>query len=395
MAKLEVRVAPPVSTDHGTVRLSARLRSPARHDEALWYEVAGLDESAVVDRADPFLVACVALAMREPADVRIVGAPVSPSLLRNLEEFETIWHAWFDLPVVDLDAESTRADPQPASTITAFSGGVDSAFTVWRALHDPPRHGRRLDAALMIHGMDIPVTRVDAFQRASARVRRMLDGTGLPLVTVATNAWALLPEGRTHFPGVGVAAALHTVGGRFGAGLVPSTASYREALKLDSTPTSDWLLGSDAFAVVHDGAGFERLAKVRELAKWDAALDDLRVCLEDPRGDRNCGRCRKCILTHLEFRVAGVELRCFEDPPTEAVVTSWARRFSSAPYYVGGMGEVLREAAVQGIDEPWVRVARRRHRMLVARDVFAQLSPDTAARVDGAYRRLAGLVSRR
>jgi hypothetical protein len=204
----------------------------------------------------------------------------------------------------------------------------------------------------------------------------MLDAAGLPLLTVSTNLWSFVRDTHPHFQVAGVASALHTVAGRFSAGLISSTASYGElVLPLASTPISDRLLGSTSFEIVHDGAAFNRLEKIRHLATWDAALEHLRVCLEDPRHDRNCGRCRKCLLTWLSFRVVGVEPRCFESPPTPDVVLRWASRFSSHPVYVAEMKAVLAEADARGIDEPWVRAAKRRLRFISVRRAVEDVAP--------------------
>jgi len=212
---------------------------------------------------------------------------------------------------------------------------------------------------------------------------------------VRTNAWELLPTTYSHFPALGVASALHLVAGRFGAGLFPATASYRHlVLPLDSTPLSDPMLGSSRFEIVHDGAAYNRLEKVRHLAKWDEAVDSLRVCLEDPRHDRNCGRCRKCLLTFLAFRVLGVEPRCFETPPSAEAVLAWTRSFSSHPVFVADMRAILDEASARGMTEPWVRAGRRRLRVIAARRALTELSPAFSDRAARGYRRLVRKVRR-
>jgi hypothetical protein len=181
---------------------------------------------------------------------------------------------------------------------------------------------------------------------------------------------------------------MHLLGGRFGTGLLPGTASYAElVLPLDSTPLSDPLLGGSSFAIVHDGAAYNRLEKIRRLAGWPEAVANLRFCLEDPRHDRNCGRCRKCLLTYLAFHVLGCEPGCFDVPPSPDVVLRWARRFSSHPVFVAEMRAILAEADARGIDETWVATARRRLRVIGANQLLTQLSPAWSARARAAYQR--------
>ena len=378
MAELEVCVSP-LQLSAGTIRISSTLKSPTRQG-TLWYELDDRHAPAIVDRADPFVLGTLILAMREGCDLRVSGAAVSPSLLRNLEEFQQIWHAWFGLPIVDMVAEEEREATRPDGAVVAFSGGVDSAFSAYSHSTDA-RRSAPLRAGLMLHGMDIPRSDRIGFDGARRRSSRMLDSLGLDLITVTTNAWDLLPGIHTHFPAVGVAAALQLVGGQFGTGLMPSTATYSQlVLPLDSTPMSDWLLGSASFEIIHDGAAHNRLDKVRRLTQWDEALDNLRVCLEDPRHDRNCGRCRKCLLTYLAFRVLDVEPRCFETTPSAAAVREWAGSFTSHRLFVADMRAIVEEADRRGLQESWVRAARRRLRVISARRAVTALSPALSRR---------------
>ena len=80
----------PARTADGSMRVSAELRSPRRAEEELWYELDQGDQRAVVARADPFVVASLVLAMHEGCDLDVRGAPVSRSLLRNLEAFQQV-----------------------------------------------------------------------------------------------------------------------------------------------------------------------------------------------------------------------------------------------------------------------------------------------------------------
>ena len=390
MTSFEVHVDSPQVAD-GSVAVSAQLRSPARRDDELRYEVRGVAQDAVVTRGDPFVVASLVFAMAEGCDLRVRGAPVSASLLRNLDEFQQIWHAWFGHTVVEVVAEEERDDVPPVSSVVAFSGGVDSAFSAYSHTTGLVRRGRDLRAGLMIHGMDIPYADTVGFEGALARSRRMLASLDLDLITVKTNAWELLPPTYSHFPGVGVAAALHVVGGAFGAGLLPSAAAYAAlALPLDSNPMSDWLLGGSSFAIVHDGAAYNRLEKIRRLEPWGEAIANLRFCLSDPAHDRNCGRCRKCLLTRLAFHVLGIEPRCFDTKPSVESVAAFAGSFSSRPIFVAEMQAIMDEAGRRGMREPWMRAARRRFRVIAARRALTEVAPSFSDRAARALWRLRG-----
>ena len=129
---IEVRIEPP-RIEHGRVHLMASVRAPDGNVEELWYAVDEAASDALVDTADPFVVAVVPVAMHRGHDVRVVGAAASPSLLDSLERFQEVWHGWRDDPMVDVVAEEERErDVRPNIAVTSFSGGVDSAFTAYR-----------------------------------------------------------------------------------------------------------------------------------------------------------------------------------------------------------------------------------------------------------------------
>jgi 7-cyano-7-deazaguanine synthase in queuosine biosynthesis len=71
-----------------------------------------------------------------------------------------------------------------------------------------------------------------------------------------------------------------------------------ENLRLDlgSSPIVDPLLGSKSFSIVHDGAAYGRVDKVRRIAANSLATKSARVCWQGS-WSRNCGVCDKCVQT--------------------------------------------------------------------------------------------------
>jgi hypothetical protein len=57
--------------------------------------------------------------------------------------------------------------------------------------------------------------------------------------------------------------------------------------------------------ILHDGLRFTRLEKVRLVAEWDVALQNLRVCTSNTPGLLNCGKCEKCVRTMTELLAIG------------------------------------------------------------------------------------------
>ena len=392
--RVDVAVA---EVDGDRLRRHATVTSPALGTRDLWYAVDIGHADHMVTRADPFVVATLVLAMAEGLPMDVVGAPIDAGLLRNLTEFQRIWDAWFGYTPVPIHVESTASDATsggpsgsaPTAAAVAFSGGADSAFSAWWHTRGDGGNDPPLQTAMMIHGVDIPLDDPEGFGRASARARRMSDSIGLDHVVVETNAWDL-PVPTPHYTGMGVSAALHVLGGAHRAGLIPSTASYPDlVVELNSSPVSDWLLGGTAFAVVHDAARFNRFEKLAVLTDWPEALSSLRVCLSDPRRDRNCGTCHKCMMTLAAFRLLGITASCFDRAPTGAELTAWARRWPSSRYYQQEGLVLVDEARARDVDESWVRALRNRIRVAQLKDGVRAAWPGLADGVAGLHERVA------
>lgn len=67
----------------------------------------------------------------------------------------------------------------------------------------------------------------------------------------------------------------------------------------------DPLFSGSSLRIKHDGARLSRLEKVRLLASWPEAVNNVRVCFVNRLGELNCGRCEKCIRTKVELATVG------------------------------------------------------------------------------------------
>jgi hypothetical protein len=299
------------------ILVGATLERPDGSSWRLWYRLPAQHRPALTRSCDPFVLGALFAAMRTPADL-VVHGEASPSLLANLEEFQCAWSAWApgDLHRIAITADREAEQPrsEDPAAVMGFSGGADSAFTAWR--HRSGQAGRQrcdLRAGVLVHGFDIPLGQAGIFAGAAERARRMLASIGMELIPVATNyreqggQW-------THTFGAGLVSCLMLLRGRFGEGLIASSYSYKYLAFPDgSNPLSDWMMSSDSFRIIHDGAAFYKPDKLRAISGWPEAMKYLRVCYEGEHLDRNCCRCQKCVWTILTFRMLGLGLpECFE-----------------------------------------------------------------------------------
>ena len=327
----------------------------------LWYKVPVEYRHLLTKSCDPFVVGTIFSAMGESLDL-IVHGEVSPSLLRNMDEFQEAWMCWlphrYSKIEITADVEKEQAKANSDAAIVTFSGGVDSCFTAWR--HKKGACGRLkqdLQTGLMIQGFDIPLDQDDVFKRAANKSKTLLNSLDIEMIPMATNFKEI---GRlwTDTHGAGIASCLMMLQGGFSKGLIGSSAPYnRLHVPFGSNPVTDHLFSSDSFRILHDGAAYIRREKIREISEWQEAWKLLRVCYEGTEHDRNCGRCEKCIRTILSFRVMGFGLpECFEQDVKDDQILTLNRLQDNILYY---LEEILCQARKLSITESWVNALNK------------------------------------
>ena len=302
----------------GTFVRSLVIDEPGKARRTLWWAYPESLSSYVGGDADSLVIGVVFLAMQLGRPVRVHGR-VSPSLLRNLEEFQAAWVAMQgNLTAVEITAdEEVEADrpAQRAGALVPFSGGVDCSFTAYRHVRAAGvRWPRRIGAGVMIHGFDIPLGDREAFAGAAARSRRILESLRLPLLTVASNYKEIVAD-FPHSHGAAIVSCLALFSDGFSEGLIGQTFTYAEIRHIAEgiNALTDPLLSSESFRVIPDGAAFERADKIKLLGAWEEFRRNLRVCWAGPDKDRNCCNCEKCVRNILTFRALGLGLpACFE-----------------------------------------------------------------------------------
>jgi hypothetical protein len=318
----EIRVfpEPPVLVD-GRVVLKARIEGLGARRRALWFSTDARHAPHVTWLADPFACALQLPALRAGAALVIHG-PVSRTLLENLERFQQVWRAWAPAQVTPGPMRADReVEGVPSgvadSTLMLFSGGLDSSFSILRHHRGlVGRRSRRIAAALMVLGFDIPHAETREFGAALENSRRMLEGLGIDLWSMATNFRDVVRDWEPGH-GTGIAAAAHCFGGHIGTALVAAQGTAASlGFGWGTHPLTDRLLSSDRLRVLTDGEDTGgRLDKVVLIATWPAAMRGLRVCYESARRDRNCGTCAKCVRTSLAFLANGLPLPSTLPPP--------------------------------------------------------------------------------
>lgn len=356
---------PTTQDDH--LHIAARLELDGVGIGRLTFELPAARRDDITQTADPFLIGSLFLAMRKATKLRIHGT-VSPSLLANLDEFQSAWSRWMpnELHPVEIEGDF-EAEEKPADcsdAIMTFSGGLDSCFTAWR--HAQNRCGRRrknIRTALMVHGFDIPIAETDVFRNAAENSRRIVETIGMELIPIACNFRSLGDDWEMAH-GAALAASLHLFRKRFSCGVIAGSHAY-DALRFPwgSNPLTDPMLSSTNFPIVYDAAEFSRREKAREVAEWSAAMERMRVCWEGEQKDRNCGRCVRCVGTAICFAIEGKPLPASlpVGPLDLAVQGLFATRIK--PVTVTRLAELAEAARSAGIRDSWVETLENCVRM--------------------------------
>jgi hypothetical protein len=287
-----------------------------RHDDGqivssqeLWYEFETLPPGVDPEDLAPFFMVLIQLAMEERRTLHVHGG-ISRSQLANLEEFCNAWQAlrpaeFHGIPfVVDGVVDDAGQLPLPGAVATA-SGGLDSAFTLWRHAKDLAGYATLpIRQVVMMDGIELD-GRPDDFRRAVGHNRAMVESLGLNLTVVKTNYRQALPHGMLLGYGSLLASCLYHFKGRAGNGLIASGHPYAapEMIEYGSNALTDPLLSCNRFRIHHDGASYRRLDKMIAVAAWPEYASHVRVCWQDDSNGLNCGHCEKCLRTALIQRV--------------------------------------------------------------------------------------------
>jgi len=297
---------------------------------------------------------CIFIAMRSGCGLHIAG-PVSESLLRNLEEFQSVWASWrpevYSKVPLSADEEVDIVPANERRGIFAFSAGVDSAISLVRhAGGQVGRAGIEPIAAVLVHGFDIPLRKDKGFSVARENASHMTKALGTPLRVVRTD-WreTFCEEWEDEFA-TGLIACLSLYSAEANFIVLGADEDYGNLVfPWGSNPITNPFL-SGAMTVHSEAGGLTRTQRIGELAAFPEVARRLRVCWRTTDGE-NCGVCEKCIRTKLNFMANGHEPAPFHRRPTDKEILGIV---ASNPVKLAYLREIRATAKSNRIDEPWV-----------------------------------------
>ncbi len=364
---VDVRPEPPRRVGD-VLEVAAELRWPLSlttlrkgRRQRVWMRVPGDLEVSEAAVGDAFLLATVFGAMRLSGGLRLHGRATA-ELVDGLARLQALWserrpdkYRAVGIECDDLEAGAPGGGP----VILTFSGGLDSAYSLFRHASPAVRATPpALRAALMLHGADVPVAETAAFEEAFARSRRMTDSLGVPLLRAVTNL-RVVKQNWTHSSNTALAGVMNLFRGRFGSGLVAVGYTREESLRWWPQDVTDLpLVSSPSFPVVGDGYEADRFEKMDAIRAWPEALENLRVCYRPGCYTRNCGECFKCWIAGFFAQLAcGKPAPFMPRPFTDADVRASAT--CGDPLVLLRLTQLVTHARRRGVRESWVLEAER------------------------------------
>lgn len=282
------------------VRLCADI-TWGKRGTTLWFGVAPEQEEYLcVQRSDAFVMALLPTAMREGQDISC-ETPMSQRLHYQLEHYlvPTLVSAGTLYHRISIHAPLTSERLQNKGAVgTAFSGGVDSLYTI------------------MSHGADsdYPVTHLthfnvgvfagfggrEAFLRSCEASRPFADELGLEFVALDSNLQEAIPERYLDVYSFRNLAGALALQGLLSVYLL-SAAIVAENFIIDLHDSCGFDLlnvpcaQTESLAIHLAGMEITRIGKLEALTQWEPSHRWLHPCTAGLVNDKNCGGCQKCI----------------------------------------------------------------------------------------------------
>jgi hypothetical protein len=224
-----------------------------------------------------------------------------PAIQQRLAASDPLFHP---IPIqADTPAPATAAHPSRVGHF--FSGGIDSWYSLLV-------HQDEVTDLVWVSGADIPLDNSAHLQKSIDLVKRVANRFGKRLVTIRTNMrtftdrfvpWHIYLD---HF----MQSPAHLLRGDFSRMYLASALTSANLLRYGLDPAVTDLWSSSTLQVVYDCLEVDRLHKTARVAEEDFALQNLRVCWQNPVEGLNCGVCEKCQRTMINLEAAGALERC-------------------------------------------------------------------------------------
>lgn len=358
----------PELIENGSGRVRVRTCIETREGEQeLWYELdAKYRDYLVLDRLDAFVTAMIPYAMQTNEEMVVEGT-LSGKLAQNLEYYMHVMKVFYpDSHVVPLKIskrDPLLQHPRGPAVGASFTMGVDSFCTLWKHYKKSEGDTNRITHLLYFFagqrgwkkfgGRALFNENLKVIQEAAKRLN-------LELLVIDSNLDSFYPGKFSDTHGARLSSCVLLLQKLFSIYYIPSSYQYFEFKPHGSTPLGDPLLSTEILDIVHDGAQYSRVEKIKMISEWDITKSFLMVCAGDMwEGKINCSKCEKCLRTMVTLDMLGFrrqfeqvfDFTDFENKRDIAVCNAFISNLVGIDDYVPFWKEIKKHAKRAGY--PW------------------------------------------
>lgn len=276
-------------------------------DGNTWQVFYESDDLALEPAWEALLPMALLVGMRKASRLQ-VGHEIDATLLEHLPGIQARLAASDPLfhPIpIDGVTPAAAITAHPSRVGLFFSGGIDSWYSLLV-------HREEVTDLVWVSGADIPLDDTAHMEKSIDLVKRVADRFGKRLVTIRTNMrsftdrfvpWYIYLDHMMQSPA-------HLLKREFNRMYLASALTSANLLRYGLDPTVTDLWSSSTLQVVYDCLEVDRLQKTARVAEEQFALENLRVCWQNPVEGLNCGMCEKCLRTMVNLEAAGALERC-------------------------------------------------------------------------------------
>jgi len=314
---------------HVRAEASVTWEESDRRQKELYIETENVFAGDITCHPHAFLVGCFIPAMHLGEKRILIEGDICPTLREGLKTAMAIVQEWSGGSLKPLPLEAgtmsvAQYTGKPRQAALFMSGGIDSlsALRINRKVY-PETHPGFIKDCMLVHGFDIGGVvergmKYHVFERAKKAMAAVAEDTDVSLIPVYTNIRHLCDDRDlwlTKFFGSVLAAVAHAFDSRINLAYIGSSYDLPNLAPCGSHPLLDPEYSSYDLKIRHRDVEVSRIDKIRSIADWDIALDNLRVCLANVKERLNCGKCEKCVRTMLGLEAVGVldKISSFEE----------------------------------------------------------------------------------
>lgn len=311
---------PSMASDDTSTLITASVSLDGERKKDIWFRASGPHEVSedAANRAATASLLIPALAMGANL---VLQSKISADYLEKLRKTGEVLRKFFDLTtpisitaveVQDHHAGPARATSRPS--LIAFSGGVDSLFTL-----------KQLGLLSGVSGSNRDTYRLlfmNTGQHRSSQVlfhQRLIRATttarllGIPFTLIDSNLETFFPAHmgfkKTHtFRNLAVSLLLSDTHASFMYSSTYADGQSVEGVRDDLAAIEDLvmpLMSTDSYAFIRSGGTHRRVDKIQEISSYPIARKYLDVCVSFST-KRNCSRCWKCHRTLANLEALGL-----------------------------------------------------------------------------------------